>query len=542
MRTISICFLCLLATSLLAATQLRSPERLCELAVIPKFDLTYKFGFTYRGGQGVFDYGEDPVAQIAEARKDVKRQPDDITRWLVLGDLLDGAGQTNEADLTYQQAERMCRQRLEASPQSGVLLVRLSQALAGRNKLDEAENCCRQAVKVSPKEWRCWTGLGGILFSQSWRTLMPEKNPMSLLASGGGPVEEVLKKPPTAAALQKVMALNREAAQCYDQAVALAPREPDAFMQRANFKMIAFLENLFVQYFRDGSTFDTKKPLSYYLFTKNAVPDLKEAVRLSPRNSDVIGLTACFEWLTASVSAAPAEPTLEELPTDTRRSILDAITRLENLSQDADAKTASSAFRHLGFIKVMCGTMEEASFHAAEPCFRRAVALNPSDEASWNLLLASVLISGGTPEEMTAVCEARLKAANTVFNHLLLAKACTRQKNWDRAAREAGVAFTMDTNSIVAPLMLASLSIRQGEKSERLSQAAPYLRAARERIQVLPANKERDQRLVELMLNAALFQALSGKINEARELVDSVLKHDPENESAQQIKQALPDA
>ena len=541
MRMICVSFLCLLACSLPATTPVRSPERLCELAIIPKFDLAYKFGFTFRGGQVVFDYGEEIEGQVAGAREGLKRQPEDITRWLLLADLLDGAGRTNEADLTYQQAERLCRQRLASAPQSGLLLVQLSRALCGLDKLDEAESSCRQAVKVSPKEWQCWSGLGDVLFARTWRCLAPEINLMSLLSSDGGPVETLMKKPPTAETLQKAVALNREAGQCYDQAVAIAPREPEAYLQRASFKMISLLENLFIQYFRDGSTFDTKKPLSSHLFTKSAVGDLKEAARLSPRNSDIIGLAAGFEWLTASIAAAPAKPTLEEISADTRRSILDAITRLENLSQDADRKTAAASFRHLGFLKVMCGALESTSFHAAEPCFRRAVALNPSDETSWNLLLASVLIGGGSPEEMKAVCEAHLKAANTARNHLLLAKALTRQKNWARANREAGIAFAMETNSVVAPLMLAALSIREGEKPARLIQAALYLRVARERIQVLPINEERDQRLAELMLNAALFQALNGKISEARELVDSVLKHDPDNEPARQIKEALPD-
>jgi tetratricopeptide (TPR) repeat protein len=349
-------------------------------------------------------------------------------------------------------------------------------------------------------------------------------------------VEEFLKKRPKPEALQKAVALNREAEKCYDKAVALAPQEPETHMQRALFKMSSCMENIFIQYFRDGSTFDTKKPLSHFLFTKNAVADLKEAARLSPRNVELIALAALSEWLTDMV----AQSNFEKMSDDTTRSMLDAITRLEKLAQDKETKVAAEAYRNLGILKIVYGNMKTASYQAAEPCFRQAVVLQPSDEGSWNLLLASMLDSG-SPDEIAEVCERRLKAANTAYNHLLVAKAATKRNNWERAAREAGLAFAMETNGVVAPLMLAALSIRRGEQTDMLGQAVLYLRATRERIQSMAVTEERDRRLAELMLNAALFQALSGKIIEARDLVDTVLKHDPDNNEARQIKAALPD-
>lgn len=542
MKKTCMLLMCLLPVALLASTPPRGTSRLCELAVFPKFDLTFKFGFTVKGGEVVLDCGEDPAGRISELRQALKRQPDDVPHLLMLGDLLNDINETNAAHNCYLQAEKICRERLGGSPQSGLLLVNLGQALQGLDKADEAEICCRKATQVAPKEWRCWAGLGELLFARMWKTLSPNLNLMSLLSAKGDTVSGLLKNPPSAGTLQKAIALDREAAQCYDQAVALAPDEPDAYLRRSGFKMISCLANLFIQYFRDATVFDEKKPVSYYLFTKSVIPDLNRAAQLSARNPDIIGMAVGFEWITTTVESGSTKPNLEALPAGTRRSILDGMTRLDNLTHDPDKQVAASAARFLGIVKILSGSLEESGFSAAEPYFRRAIVLEPDSDAAWDLLFAALVSRSAPPNELVDAAESRLKAKDSTRNHLLMAKAFAVQKNWAKCAGEAAVAAKQDTNNVIAPLMLAAASIRQGEKPGALPQTVICLRAARERLQIMPAGEERDKRMVELMLNAALYHALNGQTKEARELVEAVLKHVPDSESAQQIKEALPDA
>ena len=258
------------ALSLQAAAPTHGKARLRELAVFPSLNLTFQWGFSFQGGTLILTDNTGPSEKIAELRKKLKQQPDDIEELLQLGGWLDQNNETNESQVCYEKAERLCRNKVAQNPKDGLSLTELGAALDALDKKDEAESVCRKAILVSPNEWKCWTGLGQILENRSFDQLFPQKSITSIIASANSAPQELLNYRPTPGALQKAEALRSEAAGCFDHAVSLAPKEAEVFLGRASYRIVSNWENLLIQHFRSNDNLDPSKLRSAFLFTKAA--------------------------------------------------------------------------------------------------------------------------------------------------------------------------------------------------------------------------------------------------------------------------------
>lgn len=103
----------------------------------------------------------------------------------------------------------------------------------------------------------------------------------------------------------------------------------------------------------------------------------------------------------------------------------------------------------------------------------------------------------GNPEELTEVCEKRLKRRDNSRNRLLFSKGLFREGKFSRAEDEAPEALARDTKSVPAHIMVAATIIRQGED---LQPAVKLMQHAMQLVRAMPDKEEKLQRFRECVL------------------------------------------
>lgn len=526
--------LIILATtlSLQAAAPPRGSDRLRELVVFPEMNLNFNFGINFQCGEWVVS--QDTVTEVSRLREELKRQPESAELFLELGNLVETDGKTNESKVSYEIAEQLCRKRMTATPQDGLAFTELGKSLWQLDKNEEAESAYRKAVLVSSNEWRCWVGLGNFLACYSFPMMFPEKLRCRITYGPQPPPQEILDYPPSPEALKKVETSLSEASRCFDRAVALAPKEPDAFFQRAGFVCVSNWENCFFRHYHNNEEIAVSQ-WSLAVFSEETIANLQKAADLNPKNYELISTAAYFEWIRALVIAKwPSNYTVDMLPDKTKQSIHDAVNHLRNILNNSDEKTAAGAFENLGILNMAFGNKTEARSD-----FQRAVALDPTREASWDMLLGTLVTLKASPGEMVSVCQSRLKHDNSAQNHLLLAKALVKEEKWDEAAIQAGIADRIETNNIVPPLFIAAIALKDTASTNYLTTAIIYMKRANAVLQTMPASENTRQRWREFSLNAAILSALDSQAEKAKQWADLVLKQFPDDETARKILAAL---
>ena len=537
MKSILIAIFLAAAFSAPATAPLRGGDRLRELVVFPEMSINFKWGISCQNNEwGIYQTMDLPDA-IAEQREKLKRQSDDAKQLMQLGYLLDQNGETNESQSCYQKAEQLCRNKVAANPQDGLSLTELGVALDGLDKKDEAEHNFRKATLVSSNEWKCWVGLGNFLADDAFYSLFA-KNIRNLVAPAQMPSAKVLSYHPSAEVLKKSETLCAEASQCFNRALQLAPREPEVFVQRAGYMSISNLQNCYIRYYRDNEKITTNEWLLSFI-APQTIANLKKVTELKPKDYQYTSLVAYFEYLVSAMKLHPQNATHfapDTLPDKTRQSIHAAMTRLENLSEDADKKTATGALENLGILNMMFENMPEAATD-----FRRAVALDPTRRQSWDLLFAS-LFESASPDELAAVCESRLKYDNSARNHITLSKIfAQKMSKWKEAAEQAEIAEKLETNNVVPPLLLAAIALKQSEQTNYLTIAKIDMNRANTILKEIPAGDEKTKRWREFMLDGAIVSALNNQPQFARDWLNEVLKYFPNDKTAKEILEAIND-
>jgi hypothetical protein len=179
---------------------------------------------------------------------------------------------------------------------------------------------------------------------------------------------------------------------------------------------------------------------------------------------------------------------------------------------------------------------------AATGNFRRAVALDPSRNGAWDMLLVNLL--GSAPgDELASICEARLKYQNNARNHLLLAKMFAQKAHkFKEAADQARIAATLDTNNAVSPLILAAIALKDTVDTNALVTAYAELTRASNLINQLPVNDDTAERWRECVLDQAILEGLAGTADDqkvARDSIATVSQHFPNDPDAKNIRDAL---
>jgi tetratricopeptide (TPR) repeat protein len=519
-----------------AAAPQTGPERWRSLARLPQVNIECKFEFL--SSRGVVLQGDQYAwpDEIKSLEKETKTAPADPEKLLRLARLYAWTGADAKSTQTAARVTSLLRKRLEAQPNHGPLYTRLGQVLAGSGQWAEAEAALRRGTVLAPEASASWQALGEFLSGRAVQALFASTNGLDSISALA---REFLhaEQPRRIAAEHLVQArsLMAEAERCLDRAVTLGAQQSEPYFARVfargNRRLIEFLATW------DGNREQAAFMLTSFAFTPEGVTDFKEAARWSPKDPRLVGGLALFEAWAVATQAGPrgleeltSEDWWRRLPETNQVSIRSAISRLEALGDDPNPKIAGGALEMLAAIRFMIFR----DLDSGEKAARRAVALDPTREQAWELLVLGPVLQERW-EDLRRVTEDRLKARRSARNHILAAKANERLKNWKVAEQHVDAALAQAPDDPIPQLAKAVLGLKRGTE-EGLAQAGKHLKKAQELAAAAPS----PQTSRGLILTMALYAALRGETAEARQLVELVLKSDADDEDAKAILESLP--
>ncbi len=521
--------LVLAATPARAAGPETGKEKLRQLARLPRITINAGMGFDAKRGFIMMSEPSDPPAEIAALQKELGGSGD-AERHFRLAELYYEIKADKQAETNLSQAVALFRRQAELQPQAGLVRARLGAALALQKKDDEAVSVIRAAVRLAPTEWKCQVALGKVLNAHATDLLMMEAGKDAKPAQAMDLFAAIIGRKLTPAQLAELRQSTQEAARCFDRAVALAPQEPEVYLQRGvALGLRSYLDKAIA--FANGEEKDPAV-VAKAMFTTESQADFLQVTRLRPKDYRAIAIAAWLEAMIQLVQAgkSPASdgPPWSVLPDKSRRSITAALAQLENLAQDPDARLAAGAAEAMALFEVMIlGNQPKAL-----ASLRRAVALDPAREQSWDMLTGLLAGEPGTSGELLSVCEARVKKKDSARNRIMLAKACAESKQLDKAEAQVRAALKQEPRDFTANLALAALLLKQKDDGA-LAQAA-------RRLDMLDQIQERDgQQTLDLILTRSIHLALMDDVEAARKVLRQVLATDKDNEEAKEIMAAL---
>jgi hypothetical protein len=291
----------------------------------------------------------------------------------------------------------------------------------------------------------------------------------------------------------------------------------------------------FVRSFRNNDRPDLKLAMESF-FSKAVTTNLQHASSLSPRNARLIALVVFMKW--CNVLALQPERSIRpgSVPDELHDEFRIALASLDELAHDRDKTVAAGAMEAGAMLRFFLSGNTTGS----RAVLQELVVLDPSREQAWEMLMAAALEGPNPVTETIQVCEQRLKSRDSARNRLMLAKALAKAEQWDKAHAQARLAADLDPVEAIAPLLLVALEIRQSADQTSLRSTLSRLTRAQSLIERMPSGAEREQRLREFALNAAILAGLNGSIESARALVEKVLARNPDDEIAKEILACLP--
>lgn len=521
-----------------AAAPPTGPEALRELLRMPTMTLTAGYSINPQDGIVYSDTILEAPEKIARLKKQLDGSLADADRYLQMaecyGDLKDNDDGLNCA----KKAIELFRKRIELRPQDGRLMSNFGSALSMVSEEKEAEAALRSAVKLAPKDDECWRRLGTFLSTQS----------MQMFTFGGRPASDATLKEvaqqriknfakPGADQLETAKKFYDEALQCFDRSVALAPSNAVAYARRGAFK--------FIQDFTRSTLGAAREPKEDAHLTiasmtlDSSLADFDKAAALNPEDAGFVGQSIFIEF-TAKLSKAAknsGKTAIDCVPEKNARSIREKLAKLEELGKSSNPAIAAPALDMVAQWKVALFNDPRSGVIAA----RRAVELDPSRESSWQMLMGCLVTSDKADnDELIKVCKAHLERSNNTTNRMYLVRAYYNANQFQNAEEELKTILETAPDDYKANFSYAVLILRRSHKlSEFIAVEAPMRRALEAIKREAKSQAEAREPLTELMLTQAIYNGMTERMEEARQLVDAVIEADKENERARSIRAAL---
>ncbi|MGC4044488.1 MAG: tetratricopeptide repeat protein [Armatimonas sp.] len=511
--------------------------RLKRAAAMPSISITADFSFSAR----LVHLGDtrDLLAQITRIDQELKTNPTDSIRWQRLGVLRSERGDTNESREAYQKAVNLLEKALATKPDDSKLQARQGECYSALGRTAEAEAVLRNAVRVSPKEWRAWIALGELLDGKAWKRLSLSQAELDSLKAIKNPAELQVKMTTgfqqklTPTALSEAKRLSDEARQCYDRAVAAGPQEPEPYLVRASSRMLSDggVAGLLAALSNDGKT-QAGEGVMKRLLAPEVAADLRKARRLAADSPETIAATGAMEcfWVVMekgdALEGMGTEDAWNKLPQASQAPIIEGMLRLTELSISPDKNISAAAFEGLGILAFLRGQQEKM-----ESFLKQAAGLRSLNSRSIDLLSLAYL-SSGRMDELAKLYQDRLATEDTPRNRFILAKALQRQGKNDDALVQLTAALKAAPDDFLCNLGAATLKLQGGE----IDAAGPYLiKAATQEA----AGKLDGQQSADLFVTLGIWQGLRGKTDDAKTTLKKAQSMDKENESITEALAAL---
>jgi tetratricopeptide (TPR) repeat protein len=198
------------------------------------------------------------------------------------------------------------------------------------------------------------------------------------------------------------------------------------------------------------------------------------------------------------------------------------LANLKQLSKSDDRAVAAAACRQLGWWYLGLSAVERA-----EPWARRAVALQPTFQENWDLLLACKW-TRFEPWEAYQVCKKQLRHLPTPMNYLRFAEIHAVVGLHDQAAGVLRSALKRHPDDVACRVGLAAMLLLQDDQPATLAKVKQCLDRAREL-----AGRQGDRKLLTAVrFHEAIYLLLTDRVEESRQVFQDVYAADSADEWA----------
>ena len=526
MRRIVVFLSFLLVLNARASTPELGKDKLRKLVKLPTISFQPSWTFNAEHGFILGSNEHDVSNKVAALRAELKNDEGDAGRYLRMAQLYSTVNHGANARNAYASAVNLYRKRVDSQADDASLLTGFGEALQGAGKSSEAESVLRKAVRIAPKDSKCWIALGRFLDADARRALL-EAPALGDSGAGGG------ISPAQVSQAQKSI---EEAGHCFDQAIIVSPDDSEVYLRRAVHRS---LRNMLLNQIRlaSGEQKEDVDLLADY-FSPEGLVDFQRASRLDLNNYSLVANTVLYEIYTVCARKGQVnwrEFSWNSLPDKSQRSIREELTRLENLGENPDPQIAAGALEVLGIIQ---GPVLHES-HKSLADLHRAVALDPSREQAWELM-ASTIAQSEHYDELLTLAGDRVRENDSPRNRIILAKAYEKLKRWDDAEEEIQIALKDAPDDFTLNLGFGALLLKRSQDDPSLlSDADGWLAHAQELLKKMPVTERSRQQIIELTLTRSIYFALADEVDTARLWAKSVLEQDKDNKMAQEILSAM---
>ena len=525
MRRILVFLSILLALNVGASTPELGKDKLRKIVKLPT--ISFRPSWTFDAERGfLLGSNEHEVSnKLASLRLELKNDDSDAGRYLRMAELYSSVNHGANAHNAYSQAADLFRKRIDSQADDALLLASFGEALQGSGKNSEAESVLRKAVRLSPKDAKCWIALGRFLDAGARRALL--EGPSEDSSSG----DRI-----SSAQVSQAQKSIEEAGHCFDQAIIVSPDDSAVYLRRAVHRS---LRNMLLNQIRlaSGEQKEDVDLLADY-FSPEGLVDFQRASRLDVNNYSLLANTILYEIYTVCARKGQVnwhDFSWNSLPDKSQRSIREELTRLENLGENPDPQLSAGALEVLGIIQGP--VLHESRKSLAD--LHRAIALDPSREQAWELM-ASTIAQSEHYDELLSLAEDRVRDNDTTRNRIILAKAYEKLKRWDDAEEEIQVALKDSPEDFTLNLGYGALLLKRSQDDPSLlSDADGWLAHAQEILKKMPTTDRSRQQIIELTLTRSIYFALADEVDTARVWVKSVLEQDKDNKMALEILSAM---
>ena len=307
----------------------------------------------------------------------------------------------------------------------------------------------RVALKSSPRDSAAWRDLATELARRALRDHLRTESitlndiPRLIAAARSGELSR--------ADINRARQLLDESVECCTKAIEAELGKSDGYLLRAAHRMMFQGVLQFIADTLDGKD----SALISLMLTPDLFTDLREAARLRPDNAHLQSMCATY-FLISEIYIRNSHATEKMHGT-----IADNLSRLETLAATNDPKIAAAACFGLGSIDFML----KGTNSIAAQRLQRAVTLDPSNERAWDLLVGAHL-TAKRDDALLAVCASRVKAADTVRNRYILAKAHEQLAQLDETAAQLDIILKREPNHFAAVTGMAALALRRGDDAK----------------------------------------------------------------------------
>jgi tetratricopeptide (TPR) repeat protein len=505
-------------------------EKLRRAACLPL--LTACSSFQFHSATGFSLGPKTPLPEeIAAVRELLKSDPTNAENYIRLGSLYDKAGSQSESKEAYSQAAELCRRQLEQHPDDLSWRLTLAEALQDLGKDDEAESLIRQALKDAPRDWRCWLELAEVLGTKSLNIIMNNKpfhydSPETLL-------QAIRAAQPTTETFAAAQPYRKEAAACFDEAIALAPREPKINQRRFGYRQSYRAISCGFRMYKGEKV----NSAEIYLLQPDELEDLRRVADLNGDDYVAIGGATFFEVFPVVIEyqlhhpfSKPPAKIIDELPEATRKRLFDNLNRLEKGMNDPDEYKAAIAAMSLGTLQ---GTILEDK-RAAEKSLRRCLELDPERDDAWDMLIAMFELTKRYSDALE-FSRRRVKQKDSAHNRLFLARAYEYVDRLDKAGDEIRAGLRLAPDDFMLNVALADMLLMRGQPNDLKKTGELLCIAAKNHDREAPG----ENRWINYTYACGIFYGLKGDVKQARQCLLAVQRRGPEGLFTKEALQAL---